>query len=653
MLRSEPENRNCESRSGFTLIEIIIAIMILAVMSLMSFFCFHMVVQSWRQGMETTDAMGQADYVIDQVTSGLKSAYYPDTGRQMDAYGLQFENEGDGADARDTLSWVKVGRALVGEECSFAESPHRVQLYVADGTGRKNEGGGLTVKAWRVDLHLDDFDPEEEVEPLLLSPRVMGMDCRVLDKDQPRKNDEPNWQDEWSFSNSIPRAVELTLYMSPVEKGAEPLEVKRIIEIPMSDLSINPRTQGQQQGNRPGQQPQRQSQRQPQRNPQRTPRRRRPLKMIRIQHPASKSKRGSALIVALWTLMLLGVLVMSFALDAMLEGKISVYVRQRQRVNHLTQSGVAIAEMLLIKQQSVSGSSRATEEEDRWKEPALRIKRGQTTIIDEPIGDGAVRVEIIPEQARWNINQLCNEARAGVPYDLVWEQIFMKSGIPEDLFEELIDCWNDWTDADSTVTGRSGAEDEYYKSLEPPYTARNGPIDTIDELRLVKSFVPAILDGGVLNPEEKKEERQIRVSGIKELFTTYGDGKINVNAAPMEVLSTIPGVDELIAGAIIEEREGAVGSGVLSGSRTVSSASRSATSSGGVGEEEDFSFKSVNDFMSRIPGIDSGVQQYITVNSGTFRLNIRGEAAGISHTIQAIVEVESDKVRYLRWREDP
>jgi len=243
-------------KNGFTLVEIIIAIMILSVMTLMSFFCFHTVVQSWRAGMEATDALGQADYVIDQVVSGLKSAYYPDTGQQMDAYGLQFYNNGDGPDAKDTLSWVKVGRALVGEECGFAESPHRVQLYVTDGTGRNNEGGGLAVKAWRVDLHLDDFDPEKDVEQLVISPRVMGMDCRVINKDQPRKNDEPNWEDEWKFSNSIPRAVELTLYMRPVEKNEKPLEVKRVIEIPMSDLSLNPRTQGQQQGpggrNRPG-----------------------------------------------------------------------------------------------------------------------------------------------------------------------------------------------------------------------------------------------------------------------------------------------------------------------------------------------------------------------------------------------------------------
>ena len=378
---------------------------------------------------------------------------------------------------------------------------------------------------------------------------------------------------------------------------------------------------------------------------------------------------GSALIIALWTIGLLSMLVMSFALDAMLEGRISTYVRQRRRVDYLTQSGVAIAEMLLLEYPNASTASAADEKEDRWKEGKLRIKRGQTAVVDEEIGDGAVHVEIIPEPARWNMNKL-----VGTEYDAVWEQIFESAGIPQEYFSELIDCWTDWVDEDSSPT-RDGAEDDYYKSLEPPYMARNKSVDTVDELRLVKGFVAAILDGGVLNPEEKNKELQVSVKGIKELFTTYGDGKINVNAAPMEVLMTIPGVDEITAGAIIEEREGRnAGMSRLGGSSATagsSGRSRSATSgkteasasgkgasrkSAGQGladEEEDYSFKSVGDLIARVPGLSSDMERYVSTVSGTFRLVIEGQAAGISHVIQAIAEVEESKVRYLRWREDP
>jgi Type II secretion system (T2SS), protein K len=390
---------------------------------------------------------------------------------------------------------------------------------------------------------------------------------------------------------------------------------------------------------------------------------------------SSLQKSGSALIIAIWTIALLSILVLSFAFDAMLEGRIGTFVRHRQRVNYLTQSGVAIAEHLLEKQRNVSATSTTTAEEDRWKAPALRIKRGQTSIIDEPLGDGIIHVEIIPEQSRWNINKLCKSAQSAAggnanatqplgQSDLVWEQILRTAGVPDERMEDLIDCWDDWVDADSTITGRNGAEDEYYKqetdplTREPriPYKTRNGPIDTIDELRLVKGFIPAILDGGILNPEERRPDQQIVVRGIKELFTTYGDGKINVNAAPREVLMTIPDMDDITAGAIIEEREGrGIGglSGASSSRRTTTPATGSRTATGVPEEEEDFSFKSVGDFMSRVPGIPPSIQQYVTVNSSVFRLNIEGRSAGISHRIEAIAELNGDKVRYLRWREDP
>ena len=372
----------------------------------------------------------------------------------------------------------------------------------------------------------------------------------------------------------------------------------------------------------------------------------------RISFGCGGDKGGSALIIAIWTISLLSILVLSFALDAMIEGRISTYMRQRRRVDYLTQSGVAIAEMLLEKKNSVSGASSADDQEDRWKQPALRIKRGQNAVVEEEIEEGVVRVEIIPEEARWNVNLL-----VGSQYDAVWEQIFENAGIPQEYYSELIDCWNDWIDKDS-ISSSDGAEDDYYETLEPPYKARNRQIDTVDEMLLIKSFGKAVLNGGILNPEEDNKELQIHVRGIKELFTTYGDGKINANSAPMEVLMTIPGIDEITAGAIIEEREGAnAGMTTLGRSMSSSSSSSSSKSSAGTsdttGDEEDYSFKSTGDFMSRIPGLDTGVSQYIDTQAKTFRLIIEGRAAGISHKIQVIAEYDGKMVRYLQWREDP
>ena len=226
-------------QSCFTLIEVVMAIMILSVMMLMSFFCFDAVVQSWTAGIEVSDAMGQADHVMEQLVSGLRSAYYPDAGSQLYEYGFQLYDNGEDAEAMDSISWVKLGSALVGEDCGFAESPHRITVSVSS----DEDAGGLRARAWRVDLQLDEFDPQEDVMPLELSPRVIAFNCRVLDKDQPEKDDEPNWQDEWATSNCIPKAVELALYMEPPDNAEddEPIEVKRIVTIPLWDISQNPR----------------------------------------------------------------------------------------------------------------------------------------------------------------------------------------------------------------------------------------------------------------------------------------------------------------------------------------------------------------------------------------------------------------------------
>jgi hypothetical protein len=126
----------------------------------------------------------------------------------------------------------------------------------------------------------------------------------------------------------------------------------------------------------------------------------------------------------------------------------------------------------------------------------------------------------------------------------------------------------------------------------------------------------------------------------------------------MEVLMTIPGIDEITAGAIIEEREGVnAGMTTLGRSAARSSSGSSAGVSGstatGTGDEDDYSFKSPGDLMSRVPGLDTGVSQYIDTQAKTFRLVIEGRSAGITHKIQAIAEFDGKTVRYLQWREDP
>ena len=65
-------------------------------------------------------------------------------------------------------------------------------------------------------------------------------------------------------------------------------------------------------------------------------------------------KRGSALVSVIWTLAVLSILIASYAMDAHLQTRINLYLRERVHVDHLTDAGIAIAEVILLDYQNVT-----------------------------------------------------------------------------------------------------------------------------------------------------------------------------------------------------------------------------------------------------------------------------------------------------------
>ncbi len=410
----------------------------------------------------------------------------------------------------------------------------------------------------------------------------------------------------------------------------------------------------------------------------------------------SRYKKGFALISVIWTLAILSMMVAGMMFDAFMEGKVAAYTHSRHQATALIQSGLTLAAMLMERQEKVTGEETEEElEKDRWIAPAIRLKRGQRTEISQRLtmdGEGHLQfdttqvdvatrdlteapametsaeiwVAIEPEPARWNINKL---ARGGYGdnADLIWSRILTLAGVPEEDQSELVDSFYDWLDDDSVTVSSEGAESDYYEQLDQPYTCKNGPLDTVDELRYIRGFNRndgVLLKGGIWNPEDP-ENRQITVSGIEHLFSCYGEGKINVNAAPREVLLTVPSLEDadgLIVDTILEEREGL---GDLSeASHTVKSASRG--SSMGQAAIEDYHFKDLSDFLARIPGLSQeDANTYLTVDSGVYRVEIAGRVGRIERRISAVVQhsAESDSNKttgssgsealvILRWQEE-
>ena len=136
-------------KRGFTMIELMMAVMILSVMMVITFFTFNTVVRNWQKSMELVDKIQYADYALTQVVSGLRSAYYPTDGKQSEDFGFQLYDNGDKEDASGEV--IEPNSVLIlsqpeSQACSveyMGEVPMcatSIELFtIDDGSGAQNQ----------------------------------------------------------------------------------------------------------------------------------------------------------------------------------------------------------------------------------------------------------------------------------------------------------------------------------------------------------------------------------------------------------------------------------------------------------------------------------------------------------------------------------
>lgn len=354
----------------------------------------------------------------------------------------------------------------------------------------------------------------------------------------------------------------------------------------------------------------------------------------------AKKRTGSALILVLWIIGMLSLILISFSFDAHLEGKLASFSRKKSRAEAFANSGFELAKSYIHRSHVVTGKESSTEIEDDYQyKVANNLRLGKSETVYYPFYNsageeiGSVQVSIEPEDLLRNVNKLTEED---------WERIFTVMGLPDDYWPDLIDSFYDWTDSDDEARDNGAETTDYYADLNPAMAAANGPLNDIRELLLIKNFTEPILVGGSLNPEDPIERQIVLSNGVERLFTTYGEGKININAIHNDaqgraILQTLPGVeDEITAGAILEERESALNY---------------------MGDDEmvPTAFESVADARTRLADIvsDDGFFNHITTQSKIYRITSIGQADRVTKRIWAIVQFEGDFMRILRWREEP
>jgi general secretion pathway protein K len=254
-------------------------------------------------------------------------------------------------------------------------------------------------------------------------------------------------------------------------------------------------------------------------------------------------KSGSALVVVLWILIIIALIVSMFAFEMRLEAKMITLQRKRFKADQLALAGVELAKSMLAykeKEKTKGPIGERIPNEDPWVNEALKIADGVPVNFTEDFGNGTVTLHIDYEEGRRNISKLQHAD---------WRLLFEQAGIPNTRWDAMISCLTDWQDPDDLYT-LNGAEsdDPFYKKRG--YECKNAPVDTVDELLLIKNWGEEVLYG--TPPGEKTDEP---ITGIASQLTTWGDGKINPNSASREVLNSLNIPDATIE-AIMEMRLG-------------------------------------------------------------------------------------------------
>ena len=220
-------------------------------------------------------------------------------------------------------------------------------------------------------------------------------------------------------------------------------------------------------------------------------------------------EEGSVLLLVILILTLISVLILSWAQEWRTELKLASNFGEAHKCQRLAEAGIyyALGKMMTAKAGESTGLQAIG--------PQTQEASGDLWLGDQrPHGlelpDGMVEVTIADEGGKINLNQ--------APEALL-RNFFAGLGLPEPQVRTMVDSLQDWRTAGS-YPRPYGAKSAYYLSLDPPYVAKNGKFETVEELAWVRGF-----EASPLIP---------RLSRCLTVQTT-GPG-INLNTAPLEVL---------------------------------------------------------------------------------------------------------------------
>jgi len=219
-------------------------------------------------------------------------------------------------------------------------------------------------------------------------------------------------------------------------------------------------------------------------------------------------QHGIALIVVMWILVLLTIVVGTYAVLARTEAMQSRFLFDTTRARYAAEAGIHRA----------AYEMRNSDIETRW------VPDGRPYPID--FGAAEVEIRITDESGKIDLNTSNAE---------LLSNLFISRGMEETEAWHLADAIEDWRDEDE-LPRLYGAELSEYESAGYPYGPADAPFGSVDELQQVIGMSWDLF----------KE--------LEPMLTVHSSGRINPAFASADVLAVNPEITAEDASAFVEER---------------------------------------------------------------------------------------------------
>lgn len=245
------------------------------------------------------------------------------------------------------------------------------------------------------------------------------------------------------------------------------------------------------------------------------------------------NERGMVLLVVLLIITLLSVLLSEFSFSTLVDLRLAETFRDSTRGYYLARGGITLGTTLIS--QDKNGYDAPNDPTEIWSQG----------LPSYPVGGGYLSLSAEDLSGRLNLNRLFVNGNV----DAINKDRFLalcdELGVAEG--DALVDALIDWLDNDDNEQPK-GAESRYYLGLQPPYPAKNGAIDTLEELGLIKGFDAETLK--LLAP----------------YIALFGSDNVNVNSASRELLMAVMIAKQLapadaqsaVDGIISQREQGAI-----------------------------------------------------------------------------------------------